>query len=142
MLKVRICILIALVAQTIFIAKAADYTVPPGVTVLNEEQLLNQAIGNTFFNERWAEYWEPPTGDQKKGNTKGKHVRGDYSGSWEIKDALICFQFDAAFLAAYNGICYTIAIDSGNATWYNIDGSTYYPRGGRIKLVSGNPKNL
>ncbi len=84
MLGARICLLVALVAGITSIATAVDYTVPTGVTVLTEEQLLNQIIGNTLEggNGRWVEYFEPPTGDQKKGMFKGKSsFQGRYGGS-------------------------------------------------------------
>lgn len=43
----RICLLMALVVATTSVTSAEDYVVPTGVTVLTEEQLLNQIIGNT-----------------------------------------------------------------------------------------------
>jgi hypothetical protein len=63
-------VLVALLVGTTFIATAEDYVIPTGVTVLTEEQLLKQIIGNTVMDgiESWVEYFEPPTGDQKKGS--------------------------------------------------------------------------
>jgi hypothetical protein len=74
MFGVRICLLVALVVATTSVTSAEDYILPTGVTVLTEEQLLNQIIGNTLESGygRWVEYYEPPTGDQKKGRFKGK----------------------------------------------------------------------
>ena len=64
MLGARICLLVALVAGITSIATAVDYTVPTGVTVLTEEQLLNQIIGNTLMGgTKRVEYFESPTGD-------------------------------------------------------------------------------
>ena len=70
MLQARICVLVALLVGTTFIATAEDYVIPTRVTVLTEEQLLKQIIGNTVMDgiESWVEYFEPPTGDQKKGS--------------------------------------------------------------------------
>jgi len=139
---VRDYLFILLGVATSFIVTAADFTVPPGVNILTEEQLLEQAVGNTFSNKRWTEYWEAPTNKSKAGYTKGEFLGKAYSGSWEIKDALICFHWNLASLAKYNGTCYMVALDGENATWYNTDGSTYYPRGGRIKMNMGNSNNL
>ena len=141
MLGVRFYVLVGLIIGTTSNAIAEDYILPAGVSVLTEEQLLNQAIGNTFFTKRWAEYYEPPSGNLKKGTFTGKQLKSPISGSWEIDGPFICFQYDQAYLAEYN-TCYSIAIDGDNATWYKTDGSLWYPRGGRIKLISGNPKNL
>ena len=142
MFRFHISMLVALVVATISVSSAEDYVVPDGVTVLTEEQLLKQAVGNTFMNDRWTEYWEPPASNEKKGKSKGKFRGTAYGGGWEVKKSLICFHWDLASLAKYNGICYMIALDGVNATWYNTDGSTYYPRGGRIKMSNGNPNNF
>ena len=93
MFGLRICLIVALVAGATPVATAEDYVVPTGVTVLTEEQLLNQIIGNTLVGgyENWVEYFEPPTGDQKKGRLKGKSAKGaSYGGSWEVKEDLMC----------------------------------------------------
>ena len=61
----RICLLVALVVATTSVTSAEDYVVPTGVTVLTEEQLLNQIIGSTITagNSRSA-YFLPPSGDR------------------------------------------------------------------------------
>ena len=66
--------MVALIVTTTSVISAEDYILPTGVTVLTEEQLLNQIIGNTLVGgyENWVEYFEPPTGDQKKVRFKGK----------------------------------------------------------------------
>ncbi|NNE62848.1 MAG: hypothetical protein HKN34_02085 [Gammaproteobacteria bacterium] len=141
MLGTRICLLLALVGST-SVATAVDYTVPAGVTVLNEEQLLTQVIGSTFNGgTRWIEYYEPPTGDLKEGTIKGKgEGSGPYIASWTIKDSLMCWRYKG-YMASYDG-CYTIALDGNNATFYKADGTIYNDPAGRIKLISGNPKSL
>ena len=70
----RICLLVALVAATTSVTSAEDYVVPTGVTVLTEEQLLNQIIGSTLIGGKgkWVAYFLPPSGDQKKGRFRGK----------------------------------------------------------------------
>ncbi len=144
MLQARICVLVALLVGTTFIATAEDYVVPTGVTVLTEEQLLKQIIGNTLMggNERWVEYLELPVGDQKKGRLKGwAGITGLYEGDWTIHGALMCLHYDKMSLVAYNG-CYTTALDGDIVTWYETDGSPWYNRMRTLKLISGNFKNL
>ncbi len=141
MLGARFIALATLLAGTISIAIAEDYIVPTGVTVLTEEQLLSKIVGNTSGNERWDEYFEPSGGDLKTGVIKGKFLKTTYAGNWEVKGKLMCFQHKKAYLQTHDG-CYTIALDGNSTTWYKTDGSVWYPRGGRIKLISGNPKNL
>jgi hypothetical protein len=144
MLQARICVLVALFVGAISPAIAEDYVVPTGVTVLTEEQLLNQIIGSTLVagNESWVEYFELPTGDEKKGRIKGKAgTRGLYEGDWTIHGALMCLHFDKMSMVAYNN-CYTTALDGDTVTWYLATGTAYYSRSGRIKLISGNYKNF
>ena len=142
MLGFRICLLVALVVATTSVTSAEDYVVPTGVTVLTEEQLLTQFVGNTCYTERWAEYFEPPAGNQMKGKIKAKHnAWGTYGGNWSINASLICIEYDRGPFSDYDN-CYTIALDGDNATWFLTDGSTYYDPGGRIKLISGNPNNF
>ena len=142
MFGLRICLIIALVAGATPIATAVDYTVPAGVTVLTEEQLLNQIIGNTLETGRWVEYFEPPTGDQKKGRFKGKAGiagGGIYSGSWEVKEDLMCWQYDKR--VGYNQ-CVTTVLDGDIVTWYQTNGFPKYNAHPPIKLISGNPENF
>jgi len=142
MLIVRCFTLIALLLGLSTSVTARDYVAPSGVSVLTEEQLLNQIIGNTFYNERWTDFYEPPAENQMEGKLRSRHnTYGTHGGSWSIKASLFCVEFDKAPMSAF-GDCYTISLDGGNATWYLTDGSTYYPRGGRIKLISGNPNDL
>jgi hypothetical protein len=86
MLQARICVLVALFVGAISPATAEDYVVPTGVTVLTEEQLLNQIIGSTLVggNERWAEYFELPTGDEKKGRKEGRKDKGKGGDQWSL----------------------------------------------------------
>ena len=143
MFGLRICLIIALVAGATSYASTVDYTVPTGVTVLTEEQLLNQIIGNTLVGgyEHWVEYFEPPTGDQKNGRFKGKSVTlGRYGGSWEVKEELMCWQFDEPD-TEYD-ICFTIVLDGDNVTFYQTTGAPWYNRHQYIKLISGSPKNF
>jgi hypothetical protein len=142
MFGLRICLLVALVVATTSVTSAEDYVVPTGVTVLTEEQLLNQIIGNTLEGGygHWVEYFEPPTGDQKEGRFKGKSgVMGLYGGSWEVKEDLLCWQFDK--VVSLN-TCVTIVLDGGIVTWYQTNGFPKYNRHPPIKLIPENPKNL
>ncbi len=144
MFGVRICLLVSLVVGATSIATAEDYVLPTGVTVLTEEQLLNQIIGNTLVGgyENWVEYFEPPTGDQKKGRFEGKSVASSrYGGSWEVKENLMCWKYDKPHMVKYN-ICTTTVLDGDIVTWYKTDGSPWYNRLHQIKLISGNPKNF
>ena len=145
MFGVRICLLVALIVTTTSVTSAEDYVVPTGVTVLTEEQLLNQIIGNTLVGgyENWVEYFEPPTGDQKKGRFKGKSAQstGRYGGSWEVKGVLMCWQYDEPHMVQYN-TCFTTVLDGDIVTWYETNGFPWYNRHPPIKLILGNPKNF
>ena len=114
------------------------------MTVLTEEQLLGQLIGNTLVGgyENWVEYFEPPTDDQKKGRFEGKSVAsGRYGGSWEVKGHLMCWQFDKPHMVKYNK-CFTTALDGDTVTWYLATGTPWYNPRPPIKLISGNYKNF
>ncbi len=141
MCVVRIPLFIALVLGASFIAKAANYILPTGVTVLTEEQLLNQIIGNTFVEDRWVEYFEPAANGQKEGRLKGLRKGTPYTGKWTISKALMCWQYDQAFQATYD-TCYTTALKGTQVIWYQTDGTIIYPPRGRPKLKKGNPENL
>jgi len=98
MFVVRIPLFIALVVGTSFIAKAVDYILPTGVTVLTEEQLLTIIIGNTTTGKnsvagKWAEYYEPSRDEGKNGEIRGK-ARRAYYGQWKINGSLMCLDFD------------------------------------------------
>jgi len=105
MFVVRISLLIALVVGTSFITKAADYILSTGVTVLTEERLLNQIIGNTFVGgELWVEYLELAANGLKEGRIRGLRRGTPYTGKWTINKALMCWQFDKAYMAtSYDG---------------------------------------
>ena len=139
----RICLLVALVVATTSVTSAEDYVVPTGVTVLTEEQLLNQIIGSTlnagYYG--WFAYFLPPSGDQKKGKFRGKRsYNGPTSGDWTVNGSLMCWHFDSPTRSAANG-CFTTAFDGDTVTWYLPTGTPRYSRGGPRKLISGNPEN-
>jgi hypothetical protein len=107
----RICLLAALIVSTTSTEAAEDYVVPDGVSVLTEDQLLDQIIGSTLVagNGRWHAYFLPPSGDQKKGRFKGK-AKGTYTkGDWTVNGSLMCWHFDSPTRAVYNG-CFTTAL--------------------------------
>ena len=144
MLQARIYLLMALLVGTTFIATAEDYVIPTGVTVLTEEQLLKQIIGNTLVGgyEHWVDYFELPTGDQKKGRFKGWDARyRQYVGDWTIHGALMCIHYDKTTQVAWGG-CYTTALDGDIVTWYETNGFPWYNRAPPLKLISGNFKNF
>jgi hypothetical protein len=140
----RICLLVALVVATTSVTSAKDYVVPTGVTVLTEEQLLNQIIGSTLIGRkfRWFAYFLPPSGDQKKGRFRGRNaIAGPTSGDWTVNGSLMCWHFDSLNRVGYNG-CFTTNLDGDTVTWYLPGGAPRYSNAGRINLISGNPKNL
>jgi hypothetical protein len=140
----RICLLVALVVATTSVTSAEDYVVPTGVTVLTEEQLLNQIIGSSLSGGtgRWVAYFLPPSGDQKKGRFRGKSgANGPTSGDWTVNGSLMCWHFDSLNRVQFNG-CFTTNLDGDTVTWYHVDGTPRYSRAGRINLISGNPENL
>jgi hypothetical protein len=134
--------LAALLVSTTFNTAAEDYVVPIGVSVLTEEQLLNQIIGSTLIGGNgWRAYFLPPSGDQKKGRFKGRGaVLGPTSGDWTIDESLMCWHFDKISMARYND-CFTTALDGDTVIWYLATGTPRYSRAGRINLISGNPEN-
>ena len=143
MFGVRICLLVTLLAGATFIATAEDYVVPTGVSVLTEDQLLNQIIGSTLMggNFGWIVYFVPPSGDQKKGRLKGRNsFSGPIPGDWTVNGSLMCWHFDSPIQVSRNG-CFTTALDGDTVTWYLPTGTPRYSRAGRIKLISGNPEN-
>ena len=139
----RICLLVALVVATTSVTSAEDYVVPTGVTVLTEEQLLNQIIGSTLRggSGRWRAYFLPPSGDQKKGRFKGKHKGRFTKGDWTVNGSLMCWHFDSPTRSAANG-CFTTALDGDTVTWYLPTGTPRYSMGGPRKLISENPENF
>jgi hypothetical protein len=144
MFRVRICLLVVLIVTTTSVTSAEDYILPTGVTVLTEEQLLNQIIGNTLVagSESWVDYYELPASDEKKGRLKGKAgVPGYYEGDWTIHGALMCLHYDKMSMVAFND-CYTIALDGDIVTWYKTTGFPWYNRHPPLKLISGNYKNF
>ncbi len=139
----RICLLVALLVATTSVTSAEDYVVPTGVTVLTEEQLLNQIIGSTLIggSGRYRAYFLPPSGDQKKGRFKGK-AKGTYTkGDWTVNGSLMCWHFDSPVRAVYNS-CFTTNLDGDTVTWYLPNGTPRYSIGGRINLIAGNPENF
>jgi hypothetical protein len=153
MLGFRFCLITLFLAMgTTTIVKAADYIVPSGVTVLTEEQLLTQIVGSTFVGgTRWVHYYQPATDNSKEGRIKGRRKGGNlssdinkwevYGGSWKIKDALYCWEWDKAEWSAYND-CYTIALDGNTVIQYTKHGKVHTDPAGDISLISGNPNNL
>ena len=143
MFEVRICLLVALIVTTTSATSAEDYVVPTGVTVLTEEQLLNQIIGNTLVGgTRWVEYYEPATGNLKEGRIKGKSKGiGLYGASWKIKGALMCWEFDTAKMSVYND-CFTAALNGNTVITYTIHGKVHTDPTGQITLLPGNPNDL
>jgi len=142
MLKIRIYIIVTFFSWSVSIAASEDYILPSGVTVLTEEQLLNQVIGNTVYNGRWSDYYQPPSGNQTVGRIRGKHQKyGHYVGSWSIKGHLFCYEIDTPPMSEFPG-CYTYALNADTFTQYEADGKEYFSRWPRLKLISGNPENL
>jgi hypothetical protein len=143
MTRMRISLLIALVIGSSFISKAADIIVPDGVTLLTEEQLLNQVIGNTHIGGKsWIQYYEPGIDNLKEGKIKGdSRDYGLYGGTWSVDGPMMCFKWDLAIFAAYNG-CWTTAIDGDNVTWYSARGILHTDPAGQVTLVPDNPNNL
>jgi len=144
MSEIRNCLLVVLIIGATSVNAAEDYVIPTGVTVLTEEQLLKQIIGNTLMggNFGWVAYFLPPSGDQKKGRLKGRNsFSGPFSGDWSVNRSLMCWHFDSPVTEAERGACFTTALDGDTVTWYLPTGTPRYSRSGRIKLISGNPEN-
>ena len=143
MMNIRTSILVVLISWAVSIANAGDYIVPEGVTVLTEEQLMTQVIGNTYMGgKKWVEYYEPSTEGQREGRIKGKHRRtGIYGGNWKINGSLMCWEFDDPKIAVYND-CFTTALNGDTVTTYTIHGIVHTDAAGTVTLIPGNPDNL
>jgi hypothetical protein len=143
MIGFRICSLVALIVTTTSVTSADDYVVPTGVTILTEEQLLNQIIGSTVVggSRYWRAYFLPPSGDQKKGRFRGKAKTTYTKGDWTVNGSLMCWHFDSPARSFVNG-CFTTALDGDTVTWYLPTGHPRYSKGGPRKLISGNPENF
>ena len=143
MIGCRICLLMALIVTTTSVTSAEDYVVPTGVTILSEEQLLNQIIGNTIIggSGRYRAYFMPPSDDQKKGRFKGKAKMTYTKGDWTVNGSLMCWHFDSPVRSVYNG-CFTTNLDGDIVTWYLPSGHPRYSQCGPRKLISGNPENF
>ena len=140
----RICLLAALIVSTTLAEAAEDYVSPAGVSVLTEDQLLNQIIGSTLIggNGNWYAYFLPPSGDQKKGRFKGRSsMAGPTKGDWTVNGSLMCWHFDSPVRSIFNS-CFTTNLDGDTVTWYLPTGTPRYSRAGRIILIAGNPKNF
>jgi len=140
----RICLLAALIVSTTLAEAAEDYVVPAGVSVLTEDQLLNQIIGSTLNggNGSWFAYFMPPSGDQKKGRFKGRSAfSGHTKGDWTVNGSLMCWHFDSPVRVTLNS-CFTTNLDGDTVTWYLATGTPWYSRAGQIKLIAGNPENF
>ena len=142
-MKIRTYILVVLISWAASFANAGEYIVPNGVTVLTEEQLMAQVIGNTYMGgKKWVEYFEPSTGGKKEGRIKGNHRRtGHYGGNWKINGSLMCWEFNDPKSAAYND-CFTTALDGNTVNLYTIQGNLHSGLVDAVTLIPGNPNNL
>ena len=140
-LNVRAIVFVVLLAGIAHIATAQDYVTPPGVSLLTEEQLLTNIIGNTLMGRnnrvgKWAEYYEPSKVGKSYGSIYGKTKRS-YSGSWKIDGALMCFYYRGSG----PGGCWTLELDGNIVTWYK-------PNGEKVEqdfptmLIPDNPNNF
>ncbi len=100
-------------------------------TVLTEEEVLAQFIGNTATGTEqgtgWSEYY------QSNGTIRGRWGNGPYQGKWTVTGSEMCFDY-AGF---EDDGCWTMSIEG--------DEISYYKKGnpdGTAKLLKGNPKNL
>jgi hypothetical protein len=124
---------------------AQEYKIPPGVTVLTEEQLFSKIIGNTLMagGYRWGAYFVPSIDGKKKGRFRGRNAvlgpANPTSGDWTVNGELMCWYFDNVTLNAYSG-CFTTELDGDTVKWYLPSGHPRYSRAGRIKLFQGNPE--
>jgi hypothetical protein len=142
-MNIRTCILVLFISCAASVANAGDYAVPKGVTVLTEEQLMTQIIGNTFAGgTKWVEYYAPSSDGQREGRIRGKHRRtGLYGGKWKIDESLMCWEFDDPKWAAYND-CFTIELKGDIVNAYTIRGILHADIAGEITLIPGNPNDL
>ncbi len=144
MIRIHVLALIVFFTGTTSVAIAKDYTIPNGVTVLTEKQLLKHVIGNTMTGgNKWFEYFEPSGNDSKKGRLRGKGLQAElYEASWEVYESLLCLKFDDARRAALLDGCYTIALEGNEVTIYKDTGYRYYDPYPPLLMLPGNPKNL
>ena len=120
----------------------AMYSLLTGVRILTEEQLLSNIVGNTLARKNstggdWAEYYEPPKGDQRKGEIIGKSSK-PYSGQWNISGSLMCFDYGGS---AGDG-CWILSLDEYTVTWYKPNGEKKDESKFPTKLIPGDPEGL
>jgi hypothetical protein len=142
-MNIRTAILVAGVSWIAPTANAGDYIVPEGVTVLTEDQVMTQVIGNTFVGGiKWVEYYAPSNDGQREGRIKGKHRRtGQYGGKWSVDGSLMCWEYDDPKSAAYND-CFTFALNGDTVIFYTIRGIVHADIAGEISMMPGNPNDL
>ena len=142
-MNIRSCILVLFILWTTSVANAGDYVVPEGVTVLTEEQLMTQIIGNTIAGGiKFVEYFAPSSDGQREGRIRAKHRRtGLYGGNWKISESLMCWEYDDPKSAAYND-CFTIELDEDIVNLYTVRGNRHADIAGEFTLIAGNPNDL
>lgn len=146
MFRYRFLVGLILVAAVNAISYAQEYKLPPGITVLTEEEILTKIIGNTLLagGWRWGAYFEPPAEGQKKGRFRGRNAvlgpTDPTGGDWTVNKELMCWHFDKTTLSAYSG-CFTTELNGDTVKWYLPSGHPRYSRAGQIRLVPGNPEN-
>lgn len=117
-----------------------EYTPPSGVTILTEQELMSNIVGNTLDGRenKWVEYYEPPTGSEPEGNVIG--LWGGikwYAASWTIDGSLMCWSYPEH---AEAGGCWTLSLDGNKVTWYDRLGKPDYGTPGAqfSTLLQGN----
>ena len=115
---------------------AAQFTTPTDVTILSEQELLSTIIGNTLDGRenRWLEYYEPPTELARSGKVigvwSGLKV---YTALWTIDGSLMCWRYPGH--ADLDG-CWTLSLDGDKVTWYDEHGKRDYGKpGSRYSLL-------
>ena len=122
-------------------AVIASATAASSKKFLSEEQLLSNIVGNTLTGKnnvvgKWAEYYEPSKGGERKGKIYGK-AKKHYSGQWKIVGSLMCFDYG---VPAIDG-CSMLVLEGNSVTWHdpNGDKDKVWPP---ARLITGNPNNF
>lgn len=115
-------------------AASQKITTPDGVTLMNEMELRETLVGNTYegnsvkYDGSYIEYIHPD------GNIRGLWNGIDrYKGKWAISGQVWCYKY------RNSSGCNTLSKKGNTIYWYKPDGST---RGGKATVLTGDPKKL
>ena len=108
-------------------ANPEDYVVPVGVTLMSEQEIRANIIGNSvtgyWQGEEFYEYLAPD------GTIRGLSAGRPYDGIWSISGTVLCWDYPSD-----GDGCWTVSINGDQLTYYTKNGEI---SGGVETLLSG-----